>query len=151
MPSPITPTDAEATYEDVAAPSREDLLKRAAERSNARMTWESIVLAPTDPILGQKMQPRVRQRRARLRLVVKAALGACVAFCLFVFAGKAFSLDVADETSSSAPRKTAPAVGTVPVEKLDAVTRGRAGAASHLTAAARPAPSPKTTWGAKRH
>lgn len=131
----------DATYED-AAPSRQDLLQRAAELGPARMTWENIVLQPTDPILGEKMQPRVAERRARFRKVVKVAIGACAAFCLVATVASVVS---STGTSSSSPAssvaKTAPAAGVVPVEKLEVVTRTKA--PSKVTAAVRPRPAPK--------
>ena len=131
----VSPDD--ATYED-AAPSRQDLLKRAAELGPARMTWENIVLAPTDPILGEKMQPRVAERRARFRKIVKVALGACVAFCLVATVASAVSSTSSSSSSSatSSALKTAPASGVVPVEKLEVVLRTKA--PSKVTAAVRP-------------
>jgi hypothetical protein len=137
----LSPDD--ATYED-AAPSRQDLLQRAAELGPARMTWENIVLQPTDPILGEKMQPRVAERRARFRKVVKVALGACVAFCLVATVASAVSSSSSSSSATSSPPstvKTAPASGIVPVEKLEVVMRTKA--PSKVTAAVRPRPAPK--------
>lgn len=124
----------DATH-DEAAPSRQDLLQRAAELGPA--TWDNIVLPPTDPILGAKMQPRVRERRARFRKLVKVALSTCVAFCLVATAATALSSSTSApaETSKSA-RKTAPATGVVPVERLEVANHTKA--PSHVTAAARP-------------
>ncbi|MBX3222185.1 MAG: hypothetical protein KF795_16830 [Labilithrix sp.] len=140
----------DATHED-AAPSRQDLLLRAAELGPARLTWESIVL-PTDPILGEKMQPRVAERRARFRKVVKAALGACVAFCVIATAATAVSAVAgsshAAAANAAASIKTAPAAGVVPVETLDATPRGKA--PSKVTATARPTPAPKFAKRARR-
>ena len=137
-------SDPEATYED-AAPSREELLKRAAELGPARQTWASIVLSPTDPILADKMQPRVRERRARFRRIVKVTLGACVAFCL-VATGASLMSSGNIANAASALHKTAPATAEVPIEKLDMPTRGKA---SHgVTAAVR---APFRGWTAKRH
>jgi hypothetical protein len=128
----------DATHDD--APSRQDLLQRAAARG-LRATWDSLALPPSDPILGAKMQPRVAERRARFRKIVKVALGACVAFCLVATAATALS----SNTPTSEPRrtasKTAPARGIVPVEKLEVATRTKA--SSHVTAAVRPAPTPR--------
>jgi len=112
----------DATYED-SAPSRQDLLQRAAELGPFRMTWESIVV-PSDPILSKKMEPTVVERRARFRKVVKAALGGCVAFCLAALVATAFSSsDTSSSSKASASTsivaKTAPAMGVVPVEKLE--------------------------------
>jgi hypothetical protein len=143
-------SDAEATYEDIA-PSREELLKRAAELGPSRMTWESIVLSPTDPILGEKMKPRVRERRARFRKIVKVALGMCVAFCVFVIGASVMSSNSAQASSSSpSPTlgKTVPAACEVPVEKLSIATNARA-ATGHVTAAVK-LPAAKT-WASKRH
>ena len=129
----------DATYEE-AAPSRQDLLQRAAELGPARMTWASIVL-PADPILADKMQPRVAERRARFRKVVKVALGACVAFCLVATAASAVSSTSTQSSASSTMVKTTPASGVVPVEKLEVVMRTKA--PSKVTAAVRPRPTPK--------
>jgi hypothetical protein len=137
---------------DDNAPSREDLLQRAAARGAARLTWESIVLAPTDPILGEKMLPRVAQRRARFRTFVKVALGACVAFCVVATGASAMSSGSPAQSvtaTATALTKTAPATGIVPVEKLEVALRGKA--TSHaLNSLARSTPAPKT-FGAKRH
>jgi hypothetical protein len=153
QPTPIIEvrTDPDATFDD-SAPSRQALLQRAAALGPSRMTWESIVL-PADPILGEKMQPRVRERRARFRKLVKVGLGACVAFCLFATAATALSSANPNESAASTASvtKTAPAIAIVPIEKLEQATRTKA--TSHMgvvTAAARPAPAPKA-WGAKRH
>jgi hypothetical protein len=137
--------DADPTNDDMA-PSRQDILARAAARP-PRMTWESIVLNPSDPILGAKMQPRVAERRARFRRIVKVALGACVAMCLVGTAATALSSndDGRSAASSSRSAKTAPASGVVPVEKLEIVMRGKA--SSHVTATTR-LPAPK--WGKHR-
>jgi hypothetical protein len=148
-PSPaatITDPDETLVEDDEVAPSREDLLQRAAALGNARMTWESIVLQPTDPILQDKMQPRVAERRARFRRMVKVGLGACVAFCLVATAATALSSGTPSQTASSVA-KTAPAVGVVTIEKLDLAARAKA--TGHVTAAARPATLP--AWKAKRH
>jgi hypothetical protein len=129
----------DCTHED-AAPSRQDLLQRAAELGPARLTWENIVLAPTDPILGEKMQPRVAERRARFRKVVKVALGTCLAFCVVATAATALSSGPPKASASSSVSKTHVAAtrsAVVPVEKLDQVTRTKA--PSHVTAAIRPA------------
>jgi hypothetical protein len=137
--------DTDATTED-AAPSRQDLLQRAAELGPSRMTWENIVLAPTDPILGEKMQPRVAERRARFRKLVKVALGACVAFCVVATGATALSSSspsTSSSASTSSLTKTAPAAGVVPVEKLEQATRTKA--PSHVTAAVRP-----STWKKRR-
>lgn len=128
-PTPVIVNDMamsvdDATHED-AAPSRQDLLQRAAELGPSRMTWENIVLSPTDPILGEKMKPRVAERRARFRRVVKVALGACVAFCLVATAATALSSN-GKTTSTVGAKKTAPAAGIVPIEKLEITPRSKA-------------------------
>jgi hypothetical protein len=131
----------DATYED-SAPSREDLLQRAAELGPARMTWESIVL-PSDPILTKKMQPNVVERRARFRKVVKVALGGCVAFCLVALvatiasSGDRSSSKSSASTTSAVVTKTAPAMGVVPVEKLEIMQRGKAVREREVTATVR--------------
>lgn len=128
----------DATYED-AAPSRQDLLQRAAALGPARMTWESIVLAPSDPILGEKMKPRVAERRARFRKIVKGAVGACAACCLVAAVASIVSStsSSASATSTSTPAvKTGPATGVVPVEKLEVVMRTKK-APNKVTAAVR--------------
>lgn len=140
MVSSISPGDImlpdDCTYGDVA-PSREDLLLRAAELGPPRGTWGSIVLAPTDPILGAKMQPRVAERRARFRTIVKVALSACLAFCVVATTATALSSSpVRTTTTSGASKPHVPAVSVVPVERLDQATRTKA--ASHTIAAVRP-------------
>jgi hypothetical protein len=111
------------------------------------MTWENIVLQPTDPILANKMQPRVAERRARFRTMVKGALGVCVAFCLVATAATALSSNATGTSASSSIGKAAPATAIVPVEKLD-LGPSRTRATNRVTAAARPAPAPKF---GKRH
>jgi hypothetical protein len=135
---------------DEMAPSRQDLLARAAALGPARRTWESIILSPSDPILGAKMQPRVAERRARFRKIVKVALGTCVACCFVATAATALSSSSATgngtRSSVSNAAKSAPAAGSTPVEKLEIVMRTKA--PSHTTAAARVAPAPR--WGKRR-
>jgi hypothetical protein len=135
----------DATYED-AAPSRQDLLQRAAELG-PRMTWESIAFQPTDPVLGEKMLPRVAERRARFRKLVKVALGACVAFCMVATAASAISTtNSSSEASGSSSVRTAPATRIASIEKLEVpiVTKGAATkASSKATTASRPGPAPK--------
>lgn len=161
MPAPAAPSSAigvvldemalspdDATYDD-AAPSRQDLLQRAAELGPARMTWESIVLHPSDPILGAKMQPRVAERRARFRKLVKVALGACVAFCMVATVASAVSASTTNstaKTSASGSVKTAPATGIVTRETLDSTPRPKAS-----SKAARSTPAPKFAKRVRRH
>ncbi|MBX3200973.1 MAG: hypothetical protein KF894_22730 [Labilithrix sp.] len=140
----------DATHDD-AAPSRQELLLRAAELGPARMTWASIVL-PADPILGEKMKPRVVERRARFRKIVKAAVGACAAFCLVATAATAVSAATGSSESGAkvtSTIKTAPATGEVPVETLDTTPRGKA--PSKVTTTARPAPKAKLAKRTRRH
>lgn len=139
----------DATHDD-AAPSRQELLLRAAELGPARMTWASIAL-PADPILGEKMKPRVVERRARFRKIVKAAVGACAAFCLVATAATAVSAATGSSDNGAkvtSSIKTAPATRVVPVETLDTTPRGKA--PSKITAAARPTPAPKFAKRARR-
>lgn len=100
---------------DDAAISRQELLQRAAELGPQRLTYASMLL-PTDPVLSQKMLPNVAQRRARLRTVVKVALGVCVAFCLFA-ATQASAMSTSSEAAPVA--RLVPASAVVPVEKLE--------------------------------
>jgi hypothetical protein len=144
----LSADDTHHDHEESGAPSRQDLLQRAAAMP-PRMSFESIVFQPTDPILINKQQPRVAERRARFRKVVKVALGACVAFCLVATAATALSSSGVSSSSSSASKsattKTAPAAAVVPVEKLElaVVTKANNNNAQHgVTAAARPAPAP---------
>lgn len=139
----------DATHDD-AAPSRQELLLRAAELGPARMTWASIVL-PADPILGEKMKPRVVERRARFRKIVKAAVGACAAFCLVATAATAVSAATGSSDTGATVTssfKTAPATREVPVETLDTTPRGKA--PSKVTATPRPAPKAKLSKRARR-
>ena len=90
------------------------------------------------------MQPRVAERRARFRKLVKVALGACVAFCLVATVASAVSASSTNstsKTSASGSVKTAPATGIVTVETLDMTPRTKA--PSKVTAAARTTPAPK--------
>jgi hypothetical protein len=131
---PAVPLDIEDALDADGAPSRQDLLHRAAVLGPSRMTWENIELKSTDPILGEKMQPRVVERRARLRRVVKVALAAGVALCLVATGASALS-----PSKPAAAVKTSPAVGVVLVEKMDLAVRGKA--PGHVTATAHPVAS----------
>jgi hypothetical protein len=117
--------DNDPTTEDVA-PSREDLLARAVALGPPRPTLDNITFAATDPILGAKMQPRVAERRARFRKVVKVALGVCVACCLVATGATALSTNEAHARTSGVGVKTAPASGATPVEKLEIVLHTKA-------------------------
>jgi hypothetical protein len=129
------------TTEEGPAPSRQDLLQRAATLGPARMTWESVVLQPSDPILGAKMQPRVAARRARFRTIVKVTLGACLAFCVAAAAASGIPMSDRSNESAAPTPKTSPATGIVPVETLVVARRTKAvstfKAVSRATTAAR--------------
>lgn len=111
-----------------SAISTHELLERAAAMGPARMTWESIVLE-ADPILSEKRQPHVAERRQRLTRVVKMTLGACVAVCAMAVGVSALS----GGSSASSPTAAGPSVGKtvaskgiVPVEPLDGTKHGKA-------------------------
>ncbi len=109
-----------------AGPSAKSLLERAAAMGPVRATWESFVL-PNDPILAAKFQPRVAERRARLRRVVKITLGACAALCFASLVASA--LGGGSEAQASSPasvEKATPATSVTTVEKMDEVKRGKA-------------------------
>jgi hypothetical protein len=110
-----------------SSPSANELLERAAALGPARMTWESIVL-PADPILDEKRQPRVAERRARLTRVVKIALGGCLAVCVLALGVSALSGDAsaAPAATAAAVGKTVPSKGIVPVEPMDGSKRVKA-------------------------
>ncbi len=122
--------------------SRQSLLLRAAELGPQRLTLDNILMAPTDPILGAKMQPRVAERRARFRTIVKVALGSCVAFCLVATAATALSSSgpaASHASSSMSLHANAPSTGVVPVEKLEIVSRTKAPSAASQAAPVRSA------------
>lgn len=109
-----------------SAPSTNELLERAAAMGPPRMTWESIVLV-SDPILSEKRQPHVAERRARLTRVVKMALGGCVAVCALALGVSALSGDsVAAPVAASSLGKTVASKGIVPVEPRDGTKRAKA-------------------------
>jgi hypothetical protein len=110
-----------------AGPSKDALLERAASLGPVRGTWESF-LVPNDPILGAKMQPRVAERRARLRRVVKATLGVCGALCVVSLIASAFGGGNVAEASSAhvAEARSTPATAVTTVEKIDEVKRVKA-------------------------
>lgn len=128
------------------APSREELLKRAAELGPPRASWASIVSHPSDPVLGAKMQPRVAARRARFRKFVRIALGACAACCVI-----ALGVTLVQPTNSHAAqtptsRKTVPATAVVSVEGLEprpTVKKSSPRSPNRATAAVRRAPKAK--------
>jgi hypothetical protein len=141
VPVVIDDIDLADEIDEEGAPSRQELLARAATLGPPRMTFLSMQLSSSDPILGEKMKPRVVERRARLRRFVKVALGACVAFCLVATAATALS---SSGGGSAVAARTATTAVVVPVEKLETPTHVRA--PGHMTAAARATPA----WRAKR-
>jgi hypothetical protein len=114
-----------------SAVSTNELLERAAAMGPARMTWESIVLE-TDPVLSEKRQPHVAERRERLTRVVKMTLGACVAVCAIALGVSGLSALSGDSLASAqtaagpAVGKTVASKGIVPVEPLDGTKHGKA-------------------------
>lgn len=135
--------DDESETHDDSAPSRQDLLQRAAVLGPVRLTYASMAFSSTDPILGEKMQPRVAERRARFRKVVKVTLGACLGFC--VIATAATALSSGGEPTKAAAKspggaRTVPATGVVLVEKIDFPELAKA--PGRVTAAARARATP---------
>ena len=111
-----------------SAPSANELVERAAAMGAMRMTWESIVL-PTDPILDEKRQPHVAERRARLTRVVKVALGACLGLCVLALGASAISSGTdpsAKAVGSAEIGKSVPSQGVVPIEKMDGTKHAKA-------------------------
>jgi hypothetical protein len=110
-----------------SSPSATELLERAAAMGPARMTWESIVLA-ADPVLDEKRQPHVAERRERLTRIVKMTLGACVAVCAVALGVSALSGDASASTHAASVTvgKTVASKGVVPVEPLDGTKHGKA-------------------------
>ena len=112
-----------------SSPSANELLERAAAMGPPRMTWESIVLV-TDPVLSEKRQPHVAERRQRLTRIVKVTLCACVAVCALALGVSALSGDSSASATSAAAAaslgKTVASKGVVPVEPLDGTKHGKA-------------------------
>jgi len=138
----------DATCDD-GAPSRLALLQRAAELGpGPRLSLDNIMLTPTDPVLAQKRQPGVIERRARFRKVVKVALGLCAGFCLFATAATAFSSSASAKTTADSSNGTAsvhgnvPASVVVPKEPLEVNT---------ATKADKPAPVAVVSRRSRRH
>jgi hypothetical protein len=129
---PVEIVMADDATSDEGAPSRLALLQRAAELGpGPRLSLDNIMLAPTDPILAQKRQPGVIERRARFRKVVKVALGLCAGFCLFATAATAFSSSAsakttADSTNTASVHGNVPASVVVPKEPLEVNTATKA-------------------------
>ena len=137
--------DATADDGDV---SREALLMRAAELGpGPRLSLDNILMTPTDPILAQKGQPHVAKRRARLRTVVKVAIGLCAGFCIFATAATALSSSKAPPSSSQATASThsdAPAEAVNPKEPLEVAATSKATPSPAPATAARGAPRSAT-------
>ncbi len=133
-PPPANPMSAMNTGSMMIEPSKAALLERAARLGPVRMTWESIVL-PSDPVLIEKSEPRVIERRARFRKIVTVALGGCLALCVAAIGASLLSGSSNDSASTTPIARTAPATAVVPVEKLDIAKHGRA---RHPTAAFAP-------------
>ena len=127
----VAPPSARSPYP--SAISASELLERAAAMGPARMTWESIVL-PADPILDEKRQPHVAERRERFTRMVKIGLGACLAVCVVALGVSALSGDGSSSSSSSsatassseAVARTIPAKAIVPIEPFDGTRHGKA-------------------------
>lgn len=138
--------------------SRESLLMRAAELGpGPRLSLDNIGMAPTDPILAQKSLPAVAQRRARLRTVVKVAVGMLAGFALFATAATALSSSKAPTASASnaaqpttaATHSDAPAEPVNPKEPLEVAATSKAPAQAAPVVAA--APVAKRGRSGKRH
>ena len=106
-------------YPSASAISTHELLERAASLGPGRMTWASIVL-PADPILDEKRQPHVAERRERFTRMVKVGLGACLAVCVVALGVSALSGEASAATPATVAeaRNTVPAQSVVPIEKL---------------------------------
>jgi hypothetical protein len=122
-------------FEEDAGPSREELLARAARLGPQRMTYLSMHIASNDPILREKLKPRVAERRARLRRIVKVALGACVAFCMVATAATALSSSNSGSSDAPVHARATTSVVVVPVEKMETPMHVRA--PGHVTARAK--------------
>jgi hypothetical protein len=125
MPAFATSEPVRGPY--ASSPSANELLERAAAMGPARMTWESIVLV-ADPVLDEKRQPHVAERRERLTRVVKMTLGACVAVCALALGVSALSGDASPKAVAvtASIGKTVASKGIVPVEPLDGTKHGKA-------------------------
>ena len=129
-PSTIETIDVDDPTGDDGAPSRLALLQRAAELGpGPRLTLDTIMFAPTDPILAKKREPGVIERRMRFRRVVKVALGLCAGFCLFATAATALSSSKAPDSTSNSEyitHSTAPASVVSEKETLEVATTSKA-------------------------
>jgi hypothetical protein len=114
-----------------SAPSANELLERAASMGPPRMTWESIV-SPADPILDEKRQPHVAERRARLTRVVKVTLGACLGVCVLALGVSAISAITGGSSTpeasaaTAAAGKTVPSKAVVPIEPMAGTKHAKA-------------------------
>lgn len=122
---PLSPGPARAPYP--SSISANELLERAAAMGPARMTWESIVLR-ADPVLDEKRQPHVAERRERFTRMVKIGLGACLAVCVVAIGVSAVSGDASSSSASasSSSLRTVPAKAVVPIEALEGTKHGKA-------------------------
>jgi len=90
---------------------------------------------PSDPVLTQKREPRVAERRARFRRIVTATVAACAGVCLIalvitlVSGGDGSAMSAA--SSAAAEGKTAPTSAEVPVDKLGGVVRRKVSGDAH--------------------
>ena len=109
-----------------SAISTNELLERAAAMGPSRMAWESIV-QPSDPILDEKRQPHVAERRERFTRLVKIGLGVCLAVCVVALGVSTLSDDSGSSASSESTMsaKTVPAKAIVPIEPLDGTKHGK--------------------------
>jgi hypothetical protein len=111
-------------------PSREELLERA--RALGRRTWASLADVRIDPLVTEKLSDRVAHRRATLRNVVYAMLGACILCSVAA---------LVCGTESSAPPARQASIAITSVESIDHAARGRVSAGAHAIGAV-----PKAPW-----
>ena len=131
-PADATLQDAPPVSRDLypSSPSARELVERAAALGLARPSWDSMVL-PVDPILDEKRQPRVTERRERFTRMVKVGLAACVAVCVLAIGVSALSGPASASTPSAASAaaaldKTVPSKAVVPVEGLEGTKHAKA-------------------------
>lgn len=147
--APVAPVTSDVvmsldTTNDDSDVSREALLQRAAELGpGPRLSLDNIMMTPTDPILAQKIMPRVAERRARFRTVVKLALGACAGFCLIATAATALSSSKAPSTKAGSTDSTiaqsahtVPSEAEFPFQKLEVASTSKATPSTPAPAAA---------------
>jgi hypothetical protein len=109
-----------------SSPSADELVARAAARG-PRRTWESLATTG-DPILDEKGQPHIAERRARLTRFVKGTVGGCLALCVVAIGVSALSRDASARTSTStvSAGRTVASERVVPIEPLDGTKHGKA-------------------------